>query len=303
MSTEVQPDPSIIGNIAKPPFVRLPDPARLFADRAARFRALATGHQLESSLKFLAGVSQVQSDIQSGLPDVTIPTSDTLQRAKEHKMPPLDRSAFNPDPAFDQAFEWLLSAVEPLAMPTEAGAALARVKSIERRARDMMVHNVLADAIPVEELAEHIFVAAALQVHYARVAVKLNPESLVEIGHGVCPTCGGAPASTMIVGWTGADGTRFCSCATCGTLWNYIRVQCTLCGSNKKMHYQEVEGSEGMIKAEICEDCRGYVKMMYQQKNRDIEPIADDVASLGLDLLVQELGFRRGGVNPFLIGY
>ena len=31
--------------------------------------------------------------------------------------------------------------------------------------------------------------------------------------------------------------------------------------------------------------------------------MADDVATLGLDLLVREEGFRRGAVNPFLIGY
>ena len=29
----------------------------------------------------------------------------------------------------------------------------------------------------------------------------------------------------------------------------------------------------------------------------------DDVATLALDLLVRDLGFRRGGVNPFLVGY
>jgi FdhE protein len=29
----------------------------------------------------------------------------------------------------------------------------------------------------------------------------------------------------------------------------------------------------------------------------------DDVASLGLDLLVREAGFRRGAANPFLLGY
>lgn len=27
------------------------------------------------------------------------------------------------------------------------------------------------------------------------------------------------------------------------------------------------------------------------------------VASLGLDLLVRETGFRRGSVNPYLLGY
>ena len=37
--------------------------------------------------------------------------------------------------------------------------------------------------------------------------------------------------------------------------------------------------------------------------NPKLEPIADDVASLSLDLLVREAGFRRGGVNPYLLGY
>ena len=303
MSANIEPDPSIIGNIAKPPFVKLPDPARIFADRAARFRALASGHQLEAYLKLLAGIAQAQSDIQQGLPEAILPEASVLTRAQEHKMPPLDRNAFNPDGVFDETFDRLLAQAELLEMPAEAKAALDRVKTAERAARDMMIHNVLADSIPFEALADHVFVSAALQVHFVRLAARLDDKSLVEIGNGVCPSCGGAPASTMIVGWAGADGTRFCSCSLCGTLWNYIRVQCTLCGSNKRMQYQEIEGYEGQIKAEICEECRGYVKMLYQQKNRDLEPIADDVASLGLDLLVRELGFRRGGVNPFLIGY
>lgn len=303
MSANIEPDPSVIGNIAKPPFVRLPDPARLFADRAARFRALATGHQLEAYLRLLAGISQAQSDIQQGLPEPELPGADVLARAKEHKMPPLDRNAFNPDDAFDATFDRLLGRVELLDMPQEAKAALVRVKAAERDARDMMIHNVLADAVPFEALAEHVFIAAPLQVHFARLAAKLDAKSLADVGTGVCPSCGGAPSTTMVVGWTGADGTRFCACSLCGTLWNYIRLQCTLCGSNKKMQYQEVEGSAGLIKAEICEECRGYVKMLYEQKNRELDPIADDVASLGLDLLVRELGFRRGGVNPYLIGY
>jgi len=301
--SSIEPDPSVIGNIAKPPFVRLPDPARLFADRAARFRALATGHQLEAYLRLLAGISQVQSDIQHGLPEPDMPDEATIARAAEHKFPPLDRSTFNADKAFDETFERLLAGAAPLDMPREARSALERVQAADRDARNMLLHNVLADAIPFEALAEHVFVAAALQVHFVRLASQLDEKSLIDLGHGICPSCGGAPSSTMIVGWTGADGTRFCSCSLCGTLWNYIRVQCTLCGSNKKMQYQEVEGYEGVIKAEVCEDCRGYVKMMYQQKNRDLDPVADDVATLGLDILVQELGFRRGGVNPFLIGY
>jgi FdhE protein len=45
------------------------------------------------------------------------------------------------------------------------------------------------------------------------------------------------------------------------------------------------------------------LKVLYQQTDPALDPIADDVASLGLDLLVREAGYRRGGVNPFLLGY
>ena len=45
------------------------------------------------------------------------------------------------------------------------------------------------------------------------------------------------------------------------------------------------------------------MKILQQQKDPGLDPVADDVATLGLDLLVRETGYRRGAVNPFLIGY
>ena len=168
--------------------------------------------------------------------------------------------------------------------------------------RARMVENVLAEAIPVEALAEHIFTAAALQVHFARLAARLDAKSLQPVGDGVCPSCGGAPTATVLVNWPRTPGARYCSCSLCGTLWNYVRSKCTLCGSTRKILFQEIEGA-GNIKAETCDDCHGYMKVLNHQKDDRLDPVADDVATLGLDLLVRELGFRRGGVNPFLIGY
>src|SRR5690606_13059598 len=105
------------------------------------------------------------------------------------------------------------------------------------------------------------------------------------------------------VGWNGAHGARFCSCSLCGTLWNHIRAKCTLCGSTQEITFQAIDGEAGDVKAETCKACRGYVKVFYQLDNPNLDPIADDVASLGLDLLLSELDFRRGAVNPFLTGY
>ena len=94
------------------------------------------------------------------------------------------------------------------------------------------------------------------------------PRALVPVGDGVCPACGGPPVSSMIVGWSGAQSARFCACSLCGTLWNYPRVKCTLCGATKGIAYQEIAGGPATVKAETCESCRGYVKILHQQKDR-----------------------------------
>jgi FdhE protein len=89
----------------------------------------------------------------------------------------------------------------------------------------------------------------------------------------------------------------------CGTLWNEVRVKCLVCGSTKGVGLQEVEGQGGTAKAETCDECHSYVKVLYQDKDAAIEPLADDVASLGLDQLMDGGEYRRAGVNPFLAGY
>jgi FdhE protein len=300
---DLKPDPSVIGQVAKPPFVRLPDPALLFAERAERLRELAPGHDLEPYLRFLADLSDAQSRIQAELPEPDMPADDVVARAREHAMPPLDRNRFTADAACEATFERLLSTADSLEMPASAREALGRLKAADAAARDRMIRDVLADSIPIEALAEHVFVAAALQVHFARLAQRLDTNGLVPVGDGACPACGAPPVSTLIVGWPNAHGTRFCSCSLCGTLWNYVRASCTVCGATEKISFQEIEGSDGNIKAEVCESCRSYVKVLYQHKDPALNPVADDVASLALDFLVRELGFRRGSVNPFLLGY
>ena len=196
-----------------------------------------------------------------------------------------------------------MALVATIDMPDAAREALDHVCGADAAARDAMVRAVLADAIPVETLADHVYVAAALQVHFARLAARLDADALVPIGNGVCPACGGAPVATTIVGWPGAHGTRFCTCSLCATQWHVVRIKCVLCDSTAGIAYQEVDGGPDSVKAETCESCHGYVKILHQHKNSQLEPVADDIATLGLDLLLREDGYRRGAVNPFLLGY
>ena len=152
-------------------------------------------------------------------------------------------------------------------------------------------------------MASHVFVAAALQVHFSRVAAQLDASKLVPVGDAACPSCGGPPVASVIVGWQQAANTRFCACSLCETWWHYVRIRCAVCGSTKGIGYKVMEGGDENVQAETCEECRSYVKILHQQKDPKLEPVADDVATLGLDLLVREAGYRRGAFNPFLLGY
>lgn len=303
MTGSLQPDPSAIGRIPAPPLARLPDPEAMFARRAQRLLALADTSDLGPYLRFVASLAGVQHEIQSLLPAPILPDVAVLARAREFAMPPLDRSGFSLDDAATRALDLMFDAAAATDKPKEARAALDAVSTAGQEMRAVMVRNVLSEAIPADAIAEHIYVAAALQVHFAKFAASLDPEKLVRVGDGVCPACGGPPVSSLIVGWMEAEGTRYCCCSLCGTLWNVVRIKCVLCSSTKGVGYREIEGGPGTIKAECCDACHGYVKVLYQQKDVSLDPVADDIASLGLDLLLRDSEYRRGSFNPFLLGF
>ena len=43
--------------------------------------------------------------------------------------------------------------------------------------------------------------------------------------------------------------------------------------------------------AETCDACHTYAKMLYQARDMQLDPFADDLATLGLDLLVADAGW------------
>jgi len=109
--------------------------------------------------------------------------------------------------------------------------------------------------------------------------------------------------ASAVVGWPGAHNIRFCSCSLCGTLWHVVRIKCALCGSTEGIGYHCIEGKPETVKAETCEKCRRYVKILYQVKDPLLDPLGDDIASLDLDMLLAKAGWQRGGQNLFLLGY
>lgn len=309
--------PSDIGVTPKSAFAVTPDPATLFSARAARFRALAPGHPLEDYLVFLAELSQIQNDVQDSLPEPKLPSPDALERAFEFGMPPIDRGRFEVDDAALATVSRLVDKAVAVTMPEPAAAARARLAG-DPAAQTRALVEALESASSIETVADHVFASVALQVHFARLAARLDATRFAPVGVGACPCCGGPPVASLVVGWASAHGARYVACALCGTLWNHVRVKCVACDSTKGIAYhglsadgEAVEpaptdkrrGDRTAIKAETCDECGCYVKILHQHLDPDLDPVADDVATLGLDIKVREAGWARAAFNPYLLGY
>jgi FdhE protein len=64
---------------------------------------------------------------------------------------------------------------------------------------------------------------------------------------------------------------------------------------------ESIDGGNGVVKAETCRSCRTYAKLLYEAKDTQVDPVADDLASLALDVLVGEAGWSRHAPNPLLL--
>ena len=290
-----------IGEEAKPPFAILPDPLQVFRTRSQRFVELAPGHQLQPYLEFLGGFTGAQHDIVARLPPAVL-DRERAAKALAHGMPPLTIEVAQHDAILDATVIEFIDALASVPAPDATRTAMAGIRAAPPSARLAMLAEALGDEPPAD-FAQRTLILAALQVHAARLAAQLDADALQPIGDGVCPACGKPPAASAVVGWPKAHNSRFCFCSLCSTAWNVVRVKCALCSSTGGIAYQTIEGQSDAVKAETCDSCKRYVKIMYQVNHPKVEAFADDVATLGLDLLLRDTDWQRGGHNLFLLGY
>ena len=300
----LRPDPSKIGGVGDAPFASLPDPATMFAARAERLDVLAANHPLGDYLHFLAGLARVQHAALDTLPALSAANEAEFALRLTHAMPPLSPQDLDGDAVFAATLDRILddiAALDPILVPEAARDAAARLAGLSGPERIALAVAVSAGAYPADQLAESLFAAAALQVHLARRAATLDVGTLKAVADGVCPACGSTPVASLVVGWTRAAKARYCACPLCATQWNHVRVKCTACGATDAMLYHGVAEVSADVAVETCGTCRSYIKHMQQHADPRLDPIADDIASYALDLLIREDGFRRGGLNPLFI--
>ena len=180
---------------------------------------------------------------------------------------------------------------------------LPTLDALDAAAQESLADRVLAGTSLDDEAALVPFVGARCKPT-SRGSLRRCDVTLVEQCDipGICPVCASRPvASVLRIGGEQAN-LRYLVCSLCATEWNMSRIQCTSCDTDKGVKYLvlQAEGdskTETAARAETCDECKSYLKIFYQEKDPQLDPTADDLATLALDLLVDEQGYSRSGPN------
>lgn len=293
------------------PRVRLPARERVFARRAARLRERAQGHALADYLRLLAAVCDVQQRALAGFTPAP-PSTERLLRAREHAMPPLLATDWPRDPYWRRIARDIAVSLATADAPAAVGALGARLRDAPADWLEAQADALLGMREDALDVAAAPFVMAALQVLFVASTAAFTAADVSPLDvRTVCPLCGSAPVASVVAGQGTQAGQRFLHCALCATEWHRVRVQCTHCGAGgKDTAYRTLARHDAVddiavadaeaVRAETCDACRSYRKILYEERDPAVEPVADDLASLALDLLLAEEGYHRASGNPLL---
>lgn len=286
------------------PRVTLPDRDTVFATRAARLRQLAADSPVADYLLLMAQLVEAQ---QRALKDCEAPTAseDRVSLAQTHGMPPLQAVGWPRDPLWRGLLARLVDDVargkDVPAEAVEVCAALRRAVDDDPESLEDLAEALLAEQDQGVDGAAAPFVMAALQVYWTDLASRFDVKQLPVVSpFGVCPVCASLPVASIVRVGGQYEGYRYLCCSLCATQWHMVRVKCSHCEDVESVAYQAIDGRSPAIKAETCDHCHTYRKIFYQDKDLQVEPVADDLASLMLDVLVGEAGYSRASGNPLL---
>lgn len=282
---------------------------QVFLDRAARLAHLSATHADSGWLKFCAQLAQAQveamdsiigSQHATGTQSSPSMNEALVQESFKHGMPPLSVSSWQPDARWGTTLAALTTAMKQQPLADGARAALDRLSALpsteqHKQARAML--DAAEDQVS-PDLAP--FIGATLQLLWVHDAQGVKSFTHLHKGeNGLCPVCGSHPvASVLRVG--DRDGHRYLVCSLCASEWYAPRARCTNCDTPKEVS-RLGETGESLVQGECCDDCGGYIKIMFQSKDPQMDPVADDLATLNLDLAMASEGYQRTGRNFFFV--
>lgn len=298
-------------NTQKFPMLRLPSPNALYQHRASRFRHLSKNQTfLADYLSLMAELAEIQHRLMQSQSDNHADRSGAKTSARSTCLPPLDSASHQRSPAWRENLHNIAATITPNTGPLDG--IFDQIRKAADSEMEAWAAWLLAGEWETLDPGIAPFVAAALQVYWVSLAANLDsdavnqlegrhPSGQQEEARYLCPVCGSLPVAGVLQTGGSVQGLRYLCCSLCATEWNLPRIHCVHCGSSKGIAYFNIEGAGEAVLAEACAECGTYIKLMNREKDAGLDPFADDLASLALDILMAEEGYQRLGFNPLLV--
>jgi len=173
----------------------------------------------------------------------------------------------------------------------EGGAdVLALLRGVFTHERRAILETALAVRIDpgLLEFAVHTPLRVALE----QAVEGVDPAWFAGWNRHCCPVCGSPPAMAELVG---EGGERRLSCSTCFTRWDFNQPDCPFCGNDDPEKLTYFSTGEGPHRVDLCLACSQYIKTRLSPGGSvGVPPELDDLATVLLDLLAAQEGYRRG---------
>ena len=297
------------------PFLRLPE-STVFAEREMRLRQLAAGHALRDYLLFIAELARAQHDLLQQPASLKLPDETQVAAAANAGLPLTPAANWPRDPAWRTGLRALLEKAVPRLPAGPARDALQHLHRASDEHFELQAERLLSGVMLGLDLGTAPMIAAALQLYWVRLIretqARHDAGPIAPFGRTddptLCPCCGSRPVASITRLGAELSGSRYLHCSLCAAEWHYVRIKCTHCQSTKGIEYQNLQSlgdkdpaQPQAVQAETCSNCGRYLKIVHMEKDNQVEPLADDLASLTLDLLVSDAGLQRAGVNLMLL--
>jgi FdhE protein len=308
------------------PYIRYPEAADVFASREGRLRHLAAGHAMQDYLFFAADLVHEQHvALNSPQAAFTLPDQTAIVKAIDQAIDKsqalLEAISHERDPRWVEVLRNMLGNVAKRHAHRPAGDVIRTLLDKDdeeiNRIADRLLHGYLSGL----DLAHAQLIAVGLQVYFTSQVIaiqtaygnlKNEPFGRIMGRTELCPCCGSRPVASITRIGAQESGLRYVSCSLCSSQWHLVRIKCVACENTNGIYYESVKSPDDgaavgglakpdAVQVECCDSCGHFLKIVHMEKDQFVEPHADDLASVSLDLLAAEGGRVRFGNNLMLL--
>jgi|GEM_PF-679010 len=275
------------------------------SDRDCRvLQALADARQqhgeLAALLDFYHDLYQVQFEAKASLPEPEVPDGPAMRRRLAESVPQLTFDQLGVEPG---SFARLVAHIGAVLLrhnpawpadrheqPAPSEELLALARELFETWDTLTAPKLDAEGQPGVQPGPGglpmLAVGFALAPYLQRAAEAILPRLDLSLWtKGYCPICGGRPNLAL---FEQSRGGRQLICSRCDGSWDYQRVGCPFCGSDKKQTYYRSQ--DGAHRLYLCPDCHHYLKTVdLRELQRPVYPLVERLVLVGMDLAAQQM--------------